>query len=116
MYGEEHYECAHARNNPPTSRVLSQLNHSLYTSRKEPKRAFSTTGEMFGSEGNDHESDRFLPVGPQAGGLVGTSIPVRPNLRCLICCPCVKQNSHYLDFEKQASRAFRTQAKTGRGS
>jgi hypothetical protein len=35
---------------------------------------------MFGSERNDHEADRFLPLGPQAGGLVGTSIPVRPNL------------------------------------
>src|SRR5882724_11814587 len=35
MYGEEHYECAHSRNNPPTSRVLSQLSHGLYTSRKD---------------------------------------------------------------------------------
>src|SRR5712664_4482017 len=116
MYGEEHYECAHARNNPPTSRVLSQLSHGLYTSRKELKRAFSTRREMFGSERNDHEFDRFLPLGPQAGGLVGTSIPVRPNLRYLICCPCAKQNSHYLDFEKQASREFRTQAKMVCGS
>src|SRR5258706_15964939 len=62
MYGEEHYECAHARNNPPTSRVLSQLSHGLYTSRKELKRAFSTRREMFGSERNDHESDRFSPL------------------------------------------------------
>src|SRR3979490_1291544 len=35
MYGEEHYECAHARNNPPTPKVLSQLSHGLYASRKD---------------------------------------------------------------------------------
>src|SRR5882762_1584423 len=33
-----------------------------YLSRKEPKRAFSTSGEMFGSERNDPESDRFSPL------------------------------------------------------
>src|ERR1700682_2970775 len=62
MYGEERYKCGHSRNNPPTSRVLSQLSHGLYTSRKELKRAFSTRREMFGSERKDHESDRFSPL------------------------------------------------------
>jgi len=37
MYGEEHYECAHARNNPPPSGVISQFSHGSYTSRKELK-------------------------------------------------------------------------------
>src|SRR6266478_2025524 len=43
MYGEEHYECAHARNNPPPSKVLSQLSHGLFTSRKELCRRSITT-------------------------------------------------------------------------
>jgi len=40
MYGEEHYECAHAHNNSCSSRILSKFSHGLYT-RKELK-AFST--------------------------------------------------------------------------